>query len=277
MKIVALLATPILILSACNNTPTPTADVPVAITDNSNIPTNIPYTIVNTYPHDTGSFTEGLQYVNGKIYESAGNYGQSDIRITEPNTGKVLKAQKLAKEFFGEGLTVLGNKAYQLTYQENTAFVYDATTLKQINKFTYNFGEGWGMTTDGTNLIISTGSSNIYFVDPATFKVLKSIGIYNQYGSVDSINELEFINGFIYANQWRRDHIFKIDPANGKVVGIINLEDLRAKYNYPPYDQVEKGMPGPEALNGIAYDSVKNKIYITGKNWPLLFEVKFDN
>lgn len=263
----------LLLLTACNNNPAKPDTPATPIVDNA--PANIAYKIVNEYPHDATCFTEGLQYVDGKFYESAGNYGESDIRITDPATGKVLQSKKLDKQYFGEGITVLNGKAYQLSYQENTAFVYDAKTLKQLSTFTYSFGEGWGMTTDGKNLIISTGGSNLYFVDPATFKTVKSVGVYNQYGAVAAINELEFIKGFVYANLWQQDILLKIDPASGKVVGTVNLSDLRGKYGYPPLAQA--GEDGPEVLNGIAYDSATNRVFITGKNWPKLFEVKLDN
>jgi len=262
-------------LSACNTEPDKPDTPTVPIVDNA--PANIPYQVVNGFPHDTSSFTEGLQYVDGKFYESTGNYGQSDIRITEPATGKVLQSKKMDKKYFGEGITVLDGKAYQLTYQENTAFVYDAKTLKPLATFNYNFGEGWGMTTDGKSLIISTGSSNLYFVDPATFKVIKSVGVYNQYGPLAAINELEFIKGFVYANLWQKDIILKIDPASGKVVGTADLSDLRSKYGYPSLQEVLNSGQTPEVLNGIAYDSASNKVFITGKNWPKVFEVKLDN
>ncbi|MES2774796.1 MAG: glutaminyl-peptide cyclotransferase [Bacteroidota bacterium] len=259
--------------NSCNNEPKPPdTDNPPAV---DNAPANIAYQVIKDYPHDTGSYTEGLQYVDGKLYESAGNYGESDIRITDPVTGKVLQSKKLDNKYFGEGMTVLNGKAYQLTYQENTAFVYDAKTLQQLTTFTYNFGEGWGMTTDGKNLIISTGSSNLYFVDPATFKTIKSVGVYNQYGPVAAINELEYIKGYVYANLYQQDILLKIDPASGKIVGTANLGDLRGKYGFPALGQ--GGENDPEVLNGIAYDSITNRVFITGKNWPKLFEVKLDN
>ncbi len=263
----------ILLLAACNNepkTPDPGTTQPV-----DNAPANIQYQVINEYPHDATNFTQGIQFIDGKFYESAGNYGESDIRITDPVTGKLLQSKKLDKKYFGEGLTILNGRAYQLTYKENTAFVYDVKTLQQVATFTYNFGEGWGITNDGKNLIISTGSSNLYFVDPANFKTLKSVGVYNQYGPLAAINELEFIKGFVYANIWQQDMIVKIEPASGKVVGIVNLSDLRGKYGFPPLGSGTES--DPEVLNGIAYDSITNRVFITGKNWPKLFEVKLDN
>jgi len=260
---------------SCNNTteppvtpPNPTEQMPLE-------PTNIPYQVVNVFPHDTASYIEGLQYVDGKFYESAGNYGESDIRITDPASGKVLQSKKLDKKYFGEGITVINGKVFQMTYQENTCFVYDAKTLELLKTFTYNFGQGWGMTTDGKYLIISTGDSNLYYYDPETFKEVKRVGVYNQFGPVSNINELEYIKGFVYANRYTTDFILKIDPSNGKVVGQVNLGDLRSKYDIPEPTNEEDHKP--EVLNGIAYDSVTNRIFITGKNWPKLFEVKFDN
>jgi len=273
MKRISLFLAASLLLASCGNEPSGPVKPKPETTDNT--PTNISYTVVKEYPHDATCFTEGLQFVDGKFYESAGNYGQSDIRITDPATGKVLQSTKLDKQYFGEGITVLNGKAYQMTYQENTAFVYDAKTLKKEASLTYNFGEGWGMTTDGKSLIISTGSSNLYFVEPATFKVQKTVGVYNQYGPVASINELELIKGYVYANVWQQDVIIKIDPASGKVVGTVNLADLRGKYGFPALGQ--GGENSPEVLNGIAYDAATNRIFITGKNWPKLFEVKLDN
>jgi glutamine cyclotransferase len=238
-------------------------------------PTIIGYQLINTFPHDSSCFTEGLQYINGQLLESSGLYGKSTLRFTDPETGKVLKQVKLDKKYFGEGCTLLNGKIYQMTYQERTCFVYDATTLKKLKEFNYNFGEGWGMTTDGRNLIVSNGGSNLFYYDPATFKEIKRIGVTNQYGPVGQINELEFIKGYIYANVWRTEQILKIDTASGNVVKVINLEDLRGKTGIPPINDGDEN--APEVMNGIAYDSAGNRIFITGKNWPKLFEVKFDN
>ena len=241
---------------------------------NANIPASISYEIVKTYPHDTTAFTEGLQFVNGKLYESLGNYDKSDIRITDLTTGKTELKIPLEGKYFGEGLTVLNGKAYQLTYREKTGFVYDAKTLKLEKTFTFDQGEGYGLTNDGKNLIMSTGSSNLYFLDPNSLREISRIGITNQYGPVGNINELEYIKGYVYANIWQTDLIIKIDPATGRVVGQADLGTLRAKEGI-----IENGMSenAPDVLNGIAYDSASNKIYITGKNWPKLFEVKLDN
>lgn len=266
-----------LALAACNSgteTKTPAADT-TAPSPASSQPANLGYQLIKEYPHDTSCFTEGLQYVDGKFLESGGQYGQSNIRFSSLETGKPLKEVKLDKKYFGEGCTQLNGKIYQMTYQEKTCFVYDAATLKKLKEFNYNFGEGWGMTTDGKNLIISNGGSNIFYYDPETFKEVKRIGVSNQYGPVGKINELEFIKGFIYANIWTADQVIKINPESGSVVAVFNLEDLRGRAGIPQADMSSE--TAPEVMNGIAYDSAANRIFITGKYWPKLFEVKFDN
>ena len=269
-----LFAAVVAVFTACNGNGTKSGeDVKTPDNPDAAAPADIAYQIIKEYPHDTAAFTEGLQYVDGKLLESTGNYGESDLRITDLGTGKVEKKLPLDKKYFGEGTTRLNGKIYQMTYKENTCLVYDAATMKLEKTFTYNFGEGWGMTTDGTHLIISNGSSNIFFYNPENFSEVKRLGVSNQYGPLGSINELEYIKGFIYANIWLKDEIVKIDPASGKVVGHINLADLRGKGGIPP--TVDES--SPESLNGIAYDSATNRIFITGKNWPKLFEVKFDN
>ncbi len=240
-----------------------------------NVPTNIPFEIVKSYPHDTAAFTEGLQYVNGKLYESTGNNGESDIRIVDLATGKPELKKPLDDKYFGEGLTVLNGKAYQLTYKEKTGFVYDAKTLKLERTFTFNYPEGWGLTNDGKNLIMSIGDNNLYFLNPNSLQETSRIGVTDQYGPVPAINELEYIKGYVYANQWQNEVILKIDPASGKVVGKVDLSNLRAKAGIPEINRLTG--EGPDVLNGIAYDSAQNKIYITGKYWPKLLEVKLDN
>lgn len=235
----------------------------------------IPYQVINEFPHDKGAFTEGLQYVDGHMYESTGEYGSSDIRKTDLKTGKVLQSQKLDEKYFGEGLTVMNGKIYQLTYREKTGFVYDQASLKQLQTFTFNNAEGWGMTNDGAHLIYSDGTNIIYFLDPNTFKVVKQIEVKDSYGPVLYVNELEFIKGHIYANQWQTDFIYKIDPETGKVVGKADLRTLRERTGIPPLGSAREGEP--EVMNGIAYDATANRIFITGKYWPKTFEIKLDN
>lgn len=269
----------LLCLNACKNR-TETSDTTAPADSSSNstassAPAVISYQIVNEFPHDPAAFTEGLQFVDGYLYESTGQYGKSDLRKTDLKTGKVLQQHKLDNRYFGEGIAVLNGKIYQLTYREKTGFIYDKATLKQLGTFSFSANEGWGMTTDGTHLVYSDGSDIIYFIDPATFKEVKHISVTDQYGKVSNINELEFINGSIYANQWQANNILKIDPATGKVIGQADLQSLRSRTGIPEPDPNNEN--APEVMNGIAYDAQNNRIFITGKNWPKLIEIKLDN
>ncbi|MGN6567752.1 MAG: glutaminyl-peptide cyclotransferase [Flavipsychrobacter sp.] len=237
-------------------------------------PAYISYSLVKEYPHDTSAYTEGLQYVDGYLYESTGEYGQSDLRKTRLEDGKVLEKKKLDNKYFGEGLAVLNGKIYQLTYQEKTGFVYDEKTMKPERTFSFNTAEGWGMTTDGHNLIYDDGSNVLHYLNPTTLQETKHINVTENGNAVDDINELEYIKGYVYANQWQTDIIYKIDTATGNVVGKIDLSDLRSRTGIPP---ISNAKGAPEVLNGIAYDAANNRIFITGKYWPKIFEVKFDN
>jgi glutaminyl-peptide cyclotransferase len=228
------------------------------------------YSVVNSYPHDTSSFTEGLMIHNGQLYESTGSpespknngswFGKIDLK-----TGKASNKVTLDKQFFGEGIAMLNGKIYQLTWQSQKGFVYDATTFKKIKEFTYN-GEGWALTTDGTNLIMSDGTSNLRYLDPESLRVLNIVGVTDHNGPVANINELEFIDGFIYANIWMTNYIIKIDPASGKVVGKLDFTSL--------VKEVNNKYPGADEMNGIAYDSASKKIYVTGKLWPNIYEIR---
>ncbi|MCD6013044.1 MAG: glutaminyl-peptide cyclotransferase [Flavipsychrobacter sp.] len=265
-----------LFLAACNGNEKPphsTADS-TAGTTSVPIPIPISFEVVKEYPHDAGAFTEGLEFRDGILYEGTGQYGHSDVRKVDLQTGKVLQSTKLEPRFFGEGITVLNGKLYQLTYREGKGFVYDAKTLKLERTFIFDAAEGWGMTNNGTHLIFDDGSNVFYFMDPNTFKVIKQLKVTDEYGPVKELNEPELIKGFIYANVWRTDMILKIDTATGHVVGRADLNMLRHTVVVPPPTGRAEG---PEVLNGIAYDAVNNKIYITGKYWPKLLEVKLDN
>lgn len=270
MRLFYLLCLLAVIYSCNNNQPANT------VVNNSNPPPPlINYTIVKVYPHDTSSYTEGLEWKNNSLYESGGNYGSSKLFQSTLN-GKTLQSIHLTKEYFGEGITILNNKIYQLTWMEHKVFVYDAATLKKINEFSWPH-EGWGMTNDGKNIIISTGSSILYFVDPENFRILNQVSVTNNYGPVSSVNELEYVNNFIYANVFQTNYILKIDPQTGNVAGQLDLSGLLQKsgiqynpQNYPPVN-------GNNVLNGIAYDSLKNSFYVTGKMWPALFEIKLNN
>lgn len=274
IKISYLLAA-VLMLSACGDEPeekkeTPKEETPV----DTYVPKVISYQLINQYPHSTTAFTEGLEYVDGYLYEGTGQYGRSDIRKTELTTGKVIKDLKVSDQYFGEGITVMGDKIYQLTYREKKAMVYDKNTFKLLQTFPTFTNEAWGMTNDGTNIIYGDGSDQLYFVKPEDFSIIKTLKVNDRFGPVSYINELEYINGFIYANQWQTDLILKIDPNSGKVVAHADLTTLRARTGIPAPGMDENA---PEVMNGIAYDKENNRIFITGKNWPKLFEIKLDN
>lgn len=226
------------------------------------------YSVVKTYPHDTASFTEGLFLLNDALYESTGLEKKSHLLKTEITSGKAVQKIKLPNEYFGEGISTLNNKIYQLTWRNHKVLVYDMHLKKLPQEFIWPF-EGWGMTTDGKQLIISTGGSNIYFVNPETFKIEKILGVSNNNGYVDSINELEYVDGYLYANIWQSDFIIKINLKTGHVEARADLSDIYQKAALP-------AEPKENVLNGIAYDSIKKTFFFTGKNWATLFEVKFN-
>lgn len=257
-----------LLISACKNNDNSGDET----TNNVNTipaPVALTYNIVGMVQHDTSSFTEGLQLYNNELYESTGNYGKSKLLKIDPGTGKTIKEIGLDEKYFGEGITVLRDTVYQMTWQEKTGFKYDAKTFKQIGTFSYE-NEGWGMTTDGTNLIMSDGSSNLYYREPSTFRTLKVVGVTDNNGPVAYINELEFVDGYIYANIWNTNYIIKIDPSNGRVVSRADLSGILEK--------AVNEAPDPNrgnVLNGIAYNEEKKSFYVTGKNWPVMFVMKF--
>lgn len=238
-------------------------------------PAQLGFTMLNVYPHDTTSFTQGLIYYKGVLYESTGNPDNalnngSWIGPVELTTGQQTKKVTIKSPLFGEGITILNDKVYQITWQNKKGFVYDLKTFKQLQEFSYNH-EGWGITHNGSELIVSDGSSNIYFWDPATLKELRRISIQDHNGLRNNINELEFINGFIYANVWQRNEILKIDPATGNVVGVLDLSSL--KQTYP---ELNTANSSEKVLNGIAWDSSADRLFVTGKNWSKLFELKLN-
>jgi glutamine cyclotransferase len=235
-------------------------------------PASISYNIVNTFPHDPSSFTQGLQWYNNALYEGTGSGNKNDsiskLLKVDLKTGKALQKLELPKELFGEGITILNDTLYQITWQDHTAFVYDAKTFKKLKTFTYET-DGWGLTNDGTNLIMSDGSSNLHYKDPATFKTIKIVGVTDNNGPVGDINELEYVDGYIYANIWNSNYIIKIDPSNGHVIGRMDFTGV--------LEQAAKQSPDNNqgnVLNGIAYDAEKKSFYITGKMWPVMLEVK---
>ncbi|CAN5601870.1 glutaminyl-peptide cyclotransferase [soil metagenome] len=229
------------------------------------------FEVVNAYNHDQNAFTQGLIFHDGFLYESTGHSGQSSLRKVELETGKVVQKKEVPEEYFAEGMTILGDKVYQITWQENTAFVYNLSDFSLVKQLRYS-GEGWGLTNDGTNLIMSDGTHVIRFVDPETFETLRTIVVLNEEGKpLMRLNELEYVKGEIWANIWQSEnikkpnHIARIDPANGKLLGWINLD------NISPNDS---GRDYENSLNGIAYDAANDRIFVTGKNWRRLFEIK---
>lgn len=223
------------------------------------------YSIVNTYPHDRGAFTEGLLFADGFIYESTGLYGGSSLRKVDLKSGAVLKEVDLPAQLFGEGLALLNGKLYQLTWKNHVGFVYDAGTFQQLRQFSYVY-DGWGLTTDGKSLIASDGSDQIRFIDPNNFAVQRAITVMENGNTVTNVNELEYIQGQIYANVWQTDRVIRIDPATGEVVRDYDLSGLLT-----PADRTTP----TDVLNGIAYNPDGDHLYVTGKLWPKLFEIKF--
>jgi glutaminyl-peptide cyclotransferase len=234
----------------------------------------IVFKVVNAFPHDTTSYTEGLLVYQGSLFESTGHTdsypgSRSLFGVLHLDNGKIeIKAEIDKHRYFGEGIAFVKDRVYQLTDTTKIGFVYDAKSFKKINEFHYD-GEGWGLTTNGSCLIMSNGSSNIYYRDPADFRIIKTLGVTDNNGPVQNINELELIKGYIYANQWLTDYILKIDTTDGRVVGRLDLSRLK--------DEVKNKYPFAEETNGIAYDSVANKIYVTGKLWPLIFAIQFNH
>lgn len=222
------------------------------------------YRIVNTYPHNTNSFTQGLIFDKGVLYESTGLNGRSAVKIVDLKTGKTLKSHELPDNYFGEGIAIIENKIIQLTWRSKTGFVYDKKTLKLIKKFSYQT-QGWGITYDGKYLIISDGSAVLYFMDPNTFKVVGTLEVYGDNGKVSKLNELEYINGEIYANIWGTEKIARINPKTGRVTAWIDLSGLLNK---------EDKKNRVDVLNGIAFNSDKGSLFVTGKLWPKMFEIE---
>ena len=222
------------------------------------------YRIVHVYPHDANAFTQGLVFVNGMLYESTGQRGQSSLRMVDLASGRVLQKHDLAAKYFGEGLTDWQSHLIQLTWQSHLGFVYDTFSFQTIRTFTYPW-EGWGLTHDSRHLILSDGTSVLHLIDPSTFKPAGKIQVTAAGQPVMNLNELEYIHGEIYANIWETNRIARISPATGKVIGWIDLSGLR-----PPSTQQNDNA----VLNGIAYDNEHDRLYVTGKLWPNLYEIK---
>jgi glutaminyl-peptide cyclotransferase len=223
------------------------------------------YDVINTFPHDPAAYTQGLVFRDDALYESTGLNGQSSIRKVELQTGKVLRKVEVAPQFFGEGLALLNDRAYQLTWQSQQGFIYDPNDFRLLKTFNYT-GEGWGLTHDGHSLILSDGTPRIRFLDPETFAVQRTINVADGQLPIHQINELEYIKGEIYANIYQTERIARIDPQSGKVTAWINLSGLLS--------QQDRQQRPVDVLNGIAYDEARDRIFVTGKLWPKLFEIK---
>jgi glutamine cyclotransferase len=222
------------------------------------------YRIVHTYPHDPRAYTQGLVYIDGHLYESTGLNGRSSLRMDDLATGHVLQSATVPSQYFAEGLAAWGSTLVQLTWQSHIAFVYDRFSFRLLRTLHYDC-DGWGLTADSKSLILSNGTAEIRFFDPATFRELRHIDVKDHGQPVSDLNELEYIHGQIYANVWHTDRIARISPATGQVLGWIDLAGLL------PADE----RSDPEAvLNGIAYDAVHDRLFVTGKLWPRLFEIK---
>jgi glutaminyl-peptide cyclotransferase len=222
------------------------------------------YRVIHAYPHDSQAFTQGLVYVDGHLYESTGLNGQSTLREDDLETGRVIKEASVPSQYFAEGLTNWGNTLIQLTWKAHVAFVYDRTSFRLLRTFWYPW-EGWGLTQDGKHLILSDGSETIHFLNPETFAEVRSIRVTDHGEPVKEINELEYIRGEIYANVWMTDKIARISPETGKVLGWIDLTGILPEIELRSPDAV---------LNGIAYDSARHRLFVTGKLWPRVFEIE---
>jgi glutamine cyclotransferase len=232
-------------------------------------PVSISYNIIAQHPHDTSAYTQGLQLYKGKMYEGTGDFQTSSLRITDYKTGNVEKKYMMgSSKIFGEGITILNNKIYQLTWQSHIVYVYDINNItKPIQTFNWPY-EGWGITSKGADLIISDGSSNLYFVNPEDFKIKSTLSVQTNEGPLDAINELEYIDGFVFANVYTTNIIVKIDPESGHVVGRMEFNNL-----LQPSEIIDGRT---DYFNGIAYDSISKTMFITGKRWPKLFEIKLN-
>ncbi len=222
------------------------------------------YEVVNTLPHDKEAYTQGLVFQDGSLLESTGREGHSSLRRVELETGKVLEQVMIPRPYFGEGITLLRGKVFQLTWQHQRGFIYDPWTFAKLGEFTYS-GEGWGLTNDGESLVLSDGTNRLRFVDPVDFQLKKSIAVFDGRRAITNLNELEFVQGEIYANVWHTEQLARIDPQTGRVTGWIDLKGLLSRSEVSDEEAV---------LNGIAYDETKNRLFVTGKLWPKLFEIR---
>ena len=260
----------IFILAACSNNSRPNKKIS---RETGNIVNMIKFSLVETYLHDSESFTEGFLFHDNQLYESSGSpeefpNARSVIGIADLKKGKIdVKIELDRGKYFGEGILFFNNKLFQLTYKNQLGFIYDAKSFKQLGTFSYSNKEGWGMTTDGHSIIMSDGTNSLSYLDPSDLKEIKKLNVTFNGSSTLYMNELEYINGFIYANIWTTNNIAKIDTASGKIIGIIDLTSLFLK--------ARKENPASEATNGIAYDPSKDRIFVTGKFWPFVYRIEF--
>ena len=257
MKILglAVLLTAFSLTSACNSG---------SATPGSAKAAHYSYEVVNVYPHDPSAFTQGLIFRDGKLLESTGQEGESTLRSVDLESGQVLRKVDVADQYFAEGMTVLNGKVYQLTWQHQIGFIYDYQTFQLVGQFSYE-GQGWGLTNDGQSLILSDGSNRLRFIDPSNFRVTRTIVVTDNGTAVNKLNELEFIQGEIYANIWHDNRIVTINPQSGSVTAWIDCSGLLKQSEAPDQEAV---------LNGIALDESSGRLFVTGKLWPKLFEIK---
>ena len=222
------------------------------------------YRVVKSYPHDRNAFTQGLEYRDGFLYEGTGIVGRSSLRKVNLDTGQVLQRFDIPRPFFGEGITVLNQRVFQLTWRSQTGFIYDKSSFRLMGSFNYS-GEGWGMTNDGKQVYMSDGSAQIRVLDPAALKEVRRITVKDSFRDVMELNELEFVRGELLANVWHTDRIARISPADGKVLGWIDLSGILSKADRSEAEAV---------LNGIAYDAAGDRLFVTGKLWPKIFEIQ---
>ncbi len=246
--------------------PTPTSIIPTSPPGLAPSEPAPAYTarVVNAYPHDPGAFTQGLVFVDGELYEGTGLRGQSSLRRVDLETGEVLQSRALPAEYFGEGIAVLGGRIFQLTWQSHVGLIYDRESFEQLGEFSYPT-EGWGLTHDGRRLIMSDGTATLHFLDPETLAETGRVQVTDRGQPVVRLNELEYIHGEVWANVWLTDRIARIDPETGQVVGWLDLTGLLS-----PQDEAQE----VDVLNGIAYDVEKDRLFVTGKWWPKLFEIE---
>lgn len=258
------------ILYSCSSDPKKT-EVENVVPKTEELVATINYEVIGKLPHDQTAFTEGLLFHNNQLFESTGAPADQPqyktvIGILDTVKGKLDAKIDLGRTIFGEGMVILNNKIYQVTYKNQVGFVYDAKTYKQLSKFSYNNLEGWGMTTDGTSLIMSDGTNILTYLDPNTLKPTKTINVTNAGYAEDNINELEYIDGYIYANIWMKNYIAKIDLKTGKVVGVMDCSQLT--------DEAHRLNPEADVLNGIAYDPATKRMFVTGKMFPNIYVIK---